>query len=624
MKNIAVYCRFSSTSGGADSLIQQWEEGKAYCERRGYNPIKYDEGGGVSGHARIEERKVGNRLIADIKARKIQGVYLKEMTRLVRNDIEGLEFRDIALEYEIVFIENGNEYDLRDRNSALTFAINNAQADINRRDTVYKLQLGLIRAFERGELAKGKLLYGYTKEKKRGGGYQVIVDSKQASILRKIMKRFLKPDVKTLKDMVSICIDDYSFERSHMWYSVLFNKNVKKYAGEWYEWYSIEPLSEEKKAYKIEADAIISNTLCKQVMDKAERMRLTKYRFKDSSRRNIFSGSVFCGECGRILVRNKLYRQVYEDGKATRYDKVIEDKDGNPRYKFHCIKRSKNRLQGYDNKGDYKHTTSIQEDAYIRLMKKVIQYTYEQSQILRSEYRASLELDTDSSVVDNEIEYYEERIQKIRTRRNKLNKMFQSGVSGMSFEEWEKESRDIQEEISRCEREIAVLIESNNDTDSVEDVFNWKEQYLAKYSFDNISEMSDEEFEKLYNELIDKVLIRGNTKAKSNYLIEVTFKFKVVGDSFVFDKEEYRKWRRDNPNSSWKLFKKKFKVVEGKSTLSIGLEKGEVGDEMKDVNISSKLLEFILISLLYEVDFCSENDMYVVDFIQFNPMLPNC
>ena len=624
MKNIAVYCRFSSTSGGADSLIQQWEEGKAYCERRGYTPIKYDEGGGVSAHDRIEERKVGNRLIADIKARKIQGVYLKEMTRLVRNDIEGLEFRDIALEYEIVFIENGNEYDLRDRNSALTFAINNAQADINRRDTVYKLQLGLIRAFERGELAKGKLLYGYTKEKRRGGGYKIIVDKKDAILLRKIMNRFIKPDVKTLKDMVSICIDDYSFKRSHMWYSVLFNKNVKKYAGEWYEWYSVEPLSEEKKAYKIEAEAIISNTLCKQVIEKAERMRLTKYRFKDSSSDNILAGTVFCGECGRVLARNKLYRQVYVDGRATKYDKVIEDKEGNPRYKVHCTKRNKNRLQGYEGKGNYNHTTSIHEDAYIRIMKKVIQYTYEQSQMLRSEYRKSLELDIDDSRIDSEIEYYEERIQKIRTRRGKLNKMFQSGVSGMSFEEWEKESKEIQEEINRCEREIAVLIESNQDSDTAEEVFNWKEQYLTKYSFDSIDNMGNEEFKKLYNDLIDKVLIRGNTKARGNYLIDVNFKFKVIGDSFIFDKNEYRKWREDNPKASWKMFKKKFKVVEGKSTLNIGLELDDILGEEKDVNISSKLLEFIFISLVFDIGFNDKNDSYIVDFIRFNPMLPIC
>ena len=244
--------------------------------------------------------------------------------------------------------------------------------------------------------------------------------------------------------------------------------------------------------------------------------------------------------------------------------------------------------------------------------------------MLRSEYRKSLELDIDDSRIDSEIEYYEERIQKIRTRRGKLNKMFQSGVSGMSFEEWEKESKEIQEEINRCEREIAVLIESNQDSDTAEEVFNWKEQYLTKYSFDSIDNMGNEEFKKLYNDLIDKVLIRGNTKARGNYLIDVNFKFKVIGDSFIFDKNEYRKWREDNPKASWKMFKKKFKVVEGKSTLNIGLELDDILGEEKDVNISSKLLEFIFISLVFDIGFNDKNDSYIVDFIRFNPMLPIC
>ena len=72
------------------------------------------------------------------------------------------------------------------------------------------------------------------------------------------------------------------------------------------------------------------------------------------------------------------------------------------------------------------------------------------------------------------------------------------------------------------------------------------------------------------------------------------------------------------------MFKKKFKVVEGKSTLNIGLELDDILGEEKDVNISSKLLEFIFISLVFDIGFNDKNDSYIVDLIRFNPMLPIC
>lgn len=571
MKNIAVYCRFSSASDGADSLLAQWQEGKLYCEQNGYNPVQYNEGGGTSGGLVIEERKVGAKLLEDIKSNAIQGVYVRDLTRLVRNDLEGLEFRDTALIYKLILIERKAIYNLSNRNDALLFSMNNTMGYYERLDTTRRIKLGLIRAYERGELAKGKPIFGYIRVKKMGGGFDLHINEDEANIIIKVMNRFLMNDITSFKDMVRVCASEYGFKRTQAYYGTLFKETIKKYNGEWYNEFFIDVDSEDKKLYKINAPIIVNDELCEKVISKTKHLRISKARYHQVNTKQLYAGSKYCGCCGRILLRLKVYKTKMHKGRQV-YDGVWKDTKGNFMYKSVCRMKTKNKLDEYKIIEEYKHTTSIYEHKYDEAMRLIIAHVYQNSELLKSEYKKLIDEDVVQNFLQEEIEELTKQLDKLSGVRKRLNEIYEFDISGMSLQEYQTKAKEYSEEYDRLEKRREIKIKENKELNSLKQTFGWKLDYSEKYSEQNFSTMGYSQFKEVYDDLVDRVEIIGNLKGDGKYIFKVKFKFNIVNDSFGFDKEKYWEWRNKNPNIPTKIYKQQnkiLKVFEGNKELEV-------------------------------------------------------
>ena len=418
-----------------------------------------------------------------------------------------------------------------------------------------------------------------------GGGFDLHINEDEANIILKVMNRFLMNDITSFKDMVRVCASEYGFKRSQAYYGTLFKETIKKYNGEWYNEFFVDVDSEEKKLYKINAPIIVNDELCEKVINKARHLRISKARYHQVNTKQLYAGSKYCGCCGRILLRLKLYKTKMHKGRQV-YDGVWKDSKGNFMYKNVCRMKTKNKLDEYKLIEDYKHTTSIYEHKFDEAMRLIIAHTYQNSEILKSEYKKLIEEDVVQNFLQEEIEELTKQLDKLGGVRKRLNEIYEFDISGMSLKEYQTKAKEYSEEYDRLKKRKEIKIKENKELNSLKQTFGWKLDYSEKYSKQTFSTMGYSQFKEVYDDLVDRVEIIGNLKGDGKYIFKVKYKFNIVNDDFVFDKEKYYEWKKKNPSTPSKEFKKQFKLVEGSNNMNV-----EVNSETsKGMEINYNLL----------------------------------
>ncbi len=318
-KRVAAYCRVSTDQ--AEQLSSYEAQVKYYTAYIEGNPeyecagIYADEG--ISG-TNTKKREQFNRMIEDCKARKIDMVITKSISRFARNTLDTLTYvrllKDLGIE---VFFEKENIKTLDSKGEVLLSILSSLAQDESR-SISENSTWGIRRRFEQGKLHINHTKFlGYDKDKNGN----LVINPKQAKIVKRIYEDFL--DGKGANRIARDLENDgtLNWNGKAKWYEGSIRKMLtnEKYKGDalLQKTYTVDFLSKKRAdnngevpQYYVEDShpAIIDKEMWEAVQLEMERRRnfALKYgiqKLEYATTDNPFAGRVICGSCGRVFGR---------------------------------------------------------------------------------------------------------------------------------------------------------------------------------------------------------------------------------------------------------------------------------------------------------------------------------
>ena len=318
-KRVAAYCRVSTDQ--AEQLSSYEAQVKYYTAYIEGNPeyecagIYADEG--ISG-TNTKKREQFNRMIEDCKARKIDMVITKSISRFARNTLDTLTYvrllKDLGIE---VFFEKENIKTLDSKGEVLLSILSSLAQDESR-SISENSTWGIRRRFEQGKLHINHTKFlGYDKDKNGN----LVINPKQAKIVKRIYEDFL--DGKGANRIARELENDgtLNWNGKAKWYEGSIRKMLtnEKYKGDalLQKTYTVDFLSKKRAdndgqvpQYYVEDShpAIIDKEMWEAVQLEMERRRnfalqygIRKLEYATTS--NPFAGRVICGSCGQVFGR---------------------------------------------------------------------------------------------------------------------------------------------------------------------------------------------------------------------------------------------------------------------------------------------------------------------------------
>ena len=320
-KITALYERLSrddDNAGDSNSIVNQKKYLESYAQQRGYTNCRYYTDDGWSGGN--FERPAWKQLIADIEAGKVAHVIVKDMSRAGRDYLQTGFYTEVFFrQHGVHFVAIANSVDSDDQNSNEFAPFLNIMNEWYPRDTSKKVRVSLR---QRGTSGKhmGKPPYGYRCDPEDKDHW--ILDEEAAQVVKLIFDLCI--DGKGPEQIARILE-----EKQILTTRALYAKRKKKPMPERpYHWgnQSIVAILERQeytgctcnfktysKSYKLKKripnepedmfylpdtqEAIVSQAQ----FDRVQELRKNKRRPVKAERQGLFSGLLFCADCGSKL-----------------------------------------------------------------------------------------------------------------------------------------------------------------------------------------------------------------------------------------------------------------------------------------------------------------------------------
>ena len=295
MIRAALYARVSTDSQiDKDSIPAQVDALKKYASDHNYEIQDIYVDDGVSG-ALLNERDELQRLLENVKKRKIDIILICKLDRWFRSVKHYMNVQEVLNQYGVPWKTIWENYETASPAGRLMVTQMMAFAEFEAGNTALRINKTFDYKKSRHEVLSGKVPFGYKIENKH-----IVPDPEKADIARQVFQTYIETGsiCETLKLMQGHGLP--KTQRAFKW--MLTNR---KYVGE---------------AYGIEG--YLEPIIDRQTFDTVQHM--LSMNVKSTQVRNyIFSGMVWCSDCGR---------------KMTGTSDVIKYKGKNERYKvYRCM-----------------------------------------------------------------------------------------------------------------------------------------------------------------------------------------------------------------------------------------------------------------------------------------------
>ncbi len=289
-----------------------------------------------------------DRLMADVRMRKVDCIVVKDLSRFGRNHLEmGNYLSKIFPFLGVRFIAVNDNFDNMDGDpETLAVQLKNLVNELYAKDIAVKIRSSRVKQFERGSFSGCHPVYGYDVVKE-GNRRVLIINEEAAAIVRELFERFLRGE--GYQDMIEWLYaekihrpSDYrkyghvhqkDGEELHNWHKATLNQilNNCAYIG----WLiceqkdgervsgrtSTKVLTGELKVRENNHEPIISEEVFQEV---ARQFEARSHKFSSGSSRNlpleedIYKDLIYCGLCGDRFTR-EVGLSVRSGGKARNY-----------------------------------------------------------------------------------------------------------------------------------------------------------------------------------------------------------------------------------------------------------------------------------------------------------------
>ena len=531
----ALYCRLSQDDkqeGDSNSIINQKKILKKYALDRGYTNIQFYIDDGVSGTT--FNRAGFQSLIADVEAGKVKRVIVKDMSRLGRDYLQVGMYTEIFFpEHDVHFIAVNDGVDSNQEDNEFT-PFRNIINEWYAKDTSKK-----IRAVKRSKGMAGEHIgshppYGYMKNPENKKEW--IIDEEAAEVVREIFRlcvggygptriahilterKILCPTYYALekggKPRTALPADKYTWNgpvvakildrMDYLGHTVNFKTHVKSYKVH----KTIYNSPDQWKVFEGTHEAIID----KETFEIVQKIRAGKRRPTRMGEMPMFSGLLYCADCGRKL---SFHRKADEPAEKHHY--LCENYRSNTaNCTMHYIRNV------------------VVERIVLENLKEVIQYVsnYEDEFV-------QMIMDSDMRQRNRELAQKKKRLAEIQKRIGELDTIFQriyedNIIGKLSDERFMKMSKGYEDEQHTLQTEAnEIQSELQQEEKKSVDV----KRFLAivkKYT--DLTELTPE----ILREFIDKIIVHAPDKSSGRRLQEIEIIYNHIGE---FDRSKVTLWK---------------------------------------------------------------------------------
>ena len=531
----ALYCRLSQDDkqeGDSNSIINQKKILKKYALDRGYTNIQFYIDDGVSGTT--FNRAGFQSMIADVEAGKVKRVIVKDMSRLGRDYLQVGMYTEIFFpEHDVHFIAVNDGVDSNQEDNEFT-PFRNIINEWYAKDTSKK-----IRAVKRSKGMAGEHIgshppYGYMKNPENKKEW--IIDEEAAEVVREIFRlcvggygptriahilterKILCPTYYALekggKPRTALPADKYTWNgpvvakildrMDYLGHTVNFKTHVKSYKVH----KTIYNSPDQWKVFEGTHEAIID----KETFEIVQKIRAGKRRPTRMGEMPMFSGLLYCADCGRKL---SFHRKADEPAEKHHY--LCENYRSNTaNCTMHYIRNV------------------VVERIVLENLKEVIQYVsnYEDEFV-------QMIMDSDMRQRNRELAQKKKRLAEIQKRIGELDTIFQriyedNIIGKLSDERFMKMSKGSEDEQHTLQIEAdEIQSELQQEEKKGVDV----KCFLAivkKYT--DLTELTPE----ILREFIDKIIVHAPDKSSGRRLQEIEIIYNHIGE---FDRSKVTLWK---------------------------------------------------------------------------------
>ena len=531
----ALYCRLSQDDkqeGDSNSIINQKKILKKYALDRGYTNIQFYIDDGVSGTT--FNRAGFQSMIADVEAGKVKRVIVKDMSRLGRDYLQVGMYTEIFFpEHDVHFIAVNDGVDSNQEDNEFT-PFRNIINEWYAKDTSKK-----IRAVKRSKGMAGEHIgshppYGYMKNPENKKEW--IIDEEAAEVVREIFRlcvggygptriahilterKILCPTYYALekggKPRTALPADKYTWNgpvvakildrMDYLGHTVNFKTHVKSYKVH----KTIYNSPDQWKVFEGTHEAIID----KETFEIVQKIRAGKRRPTRMGEMPMFSGLLYCADCGRKL---SFHRKADEPAEKHHY--LCENYRSNTaNCTMHYIRNV------------------VVERIVLENLKEVIQYVsnYEDEFV-------QMIMDSDMRQRNRELAQKKKRLAEIQKRIGELDTIFQriyedNIIGKLSDERFMKMSKGYEDEQHTLQTEAnEIQSELQQEEKKGVDV----KCFLAivkKYT--DLTELTPE----ILREFIDKIIVHAPDKSSGRRLQEIEIIYNHIGE---FDRSKVTLWK---------------------------------------------------------------------------------
>ena len=531
----ALYCRLSQDDkqeGDSNSIINQKKILKKYALDRGYTNIQFYIDDGVSGTT--FNRAGFQSMIAVVEAGKVKRVIVKDMSRLGRDYLQVGMYTEIFFpEHDVHFIAVNDGVDSNQEDNEFT-PFRNIINEWYAKDTSKK-----IRAVKRSKGMAGEHIgshppYGYMKNPENKKEW--IIDEEAAEVVREIFRlcvggygptriahilterKILCPTYYALekggKPRTALPADKYTWNgpvvakildrMDYLGHTVNFKTHVKSYKVH----KTIYNSPDQWKVFEGTHEAIID----KETFEIVQKIRAGKRRPTRMGEMPMFSGLLYCADCGRKL---SFHRKADEPAEKHHY--LCENYRSNTaNCTMHYIRNV------------------VVERIVLENLKEVIQYVsnYEDEFV-------QMIMDSDMRQRNRELAQKKKRLAEIQKRIGELDTIFQriyedNIIGKLSDERFMKMSKGYEDEQHTLQTEAnEIQSELQQEEKKSVDV----KRFLAivkKYT--DLTELTPE----ILREFIDKIIVHAPDKSSGRRLQEIEIIYNHIGE---FDRSKVTLWK---------------------------------------------------------------------------------
>ena len=528
----ALYCRLSQDDkqeGDSNSIINQKKILKKYAMDRGYTNIRFYIDDGISGTT--FNRPGFQSMIADVEAGKVKRVIVKDMSRLGRDYLQVGMYTEIFFpEHDVHFIAVNDGVDSNQEDNEFTPFINEWYA----KDTSKK-----IRAVKRSKGMAGEHIgshppYGYMKNPENKKEW--IVDEEAAEMVREIFRLCVSGYGPTqianiLTERKILCPTYYALEKGgkprtalpadkfawngpvvakildrmdYLGHTVNFKTHVKSYKVH----KTIYNSPDQWKVFEGTHEAIID----KETFEIVQKIRAGKRRPTRMGEMPMFSGLLYCADCGRKL---SFHRKADEPAEKHHY--LCENYRSNTaNCTMHYIRNVVVERIVLENLKEVIRYVSDYEDDFVRMI-----------------------MDADMKQKSRELAQQKRRLAEIQKRIGELDTIFQriyedNIIGKLSDERFMKMSKGYEDEQRTLQAEADII---QNELQQEEKKSVDVKRFLAvvkKYT--DLTELTPE----ILHEFVDRIIVHAPDKSSGRRLQEIEIIYNHIGE---FDRSKVTLWK---------------------------------------------------------------------------------